>query len=136
MSWNPVEHQLRSWTPRNPSAKLKERLFPGAQPDVVTPFANEVGGRWAWLAPVMGCFLAMLVVSGSRTGQYAGFQAATPTNWLAAVASNQSYAADIAGSFHSDQNALQRDLVAWTNVPRASGEVRSFPLGKTNSLIY
>ena len=94
-----------------------------------------LNARWAWLAPVMGCFLAMLVVSGARNGQDTSFGAPT-TNWLAAVASNQSYAAYIEGSFHSGQNALQKDLVAWTNGPRSPGELRSFPLGKTNSLIY
>ena len=127
-----MERQLRSWKPRSPSAKLKQRLFGEAEP-LVSPEA-QFGGRWAWLAPVMGCFLVMVVVSHSRTGH--GELSATPTNWLAAVASNQIYAAYIAGSFHSEQNALKKDLIAWTNGPRDSGEVRSFPLGRTNSLIY
>lgn len=131
---NPVEHQLRSWKPRSPSVKLKRRLF--GEAEQASPCASGLGGRWGWLAPVMGCFLAMVVVSGSRTGQDGGFSAAPPTNWLAAATSNQSYAAYIAGTFHSDQNALQKDLIAWTNGPRGSGAVRSFPLGKTNSLIY
>ena len=132
-NWNPIEHQLRSWKPRGPSGRLRDRLFP-ANDQAIIESPSAFGGRWAWLAPVMGCFLAMMVVSGSRNSQL-GVISAAPTNWLAAVASNQSYAAYIAAGFHSEQNSLQQDPIEWTNGTRAVDRLTPVPLAKTNSLI-
>jgi hypothetical protein len=83
----------------------------------------------------MGCFLVMMVVSGSRTNQMSYLSGLPRTDWLAAVANNQSYAAYVAASFHSEQNALQRDPIEWTNGPRASSQTEPLPMAKTNSLI-
>ena len=46
--WNLTEHQLRSWEPRSPSAKLRQRLFAGAEAMVVES-PSPFGGRWTWL---------------------------------------------------------------------------------------
>ena len=137
--WNPLEHQLRGWKPRRPSAGLRERLFPASGGGVgvgvgVVESPSAFGGGWAWLAPVMGCFLIVMVLSGSRTAQLGYAGAAVNTNWLEAVARNQGYASYAAAGFHSEQNSLQKDPIEWTNTPRMSGEVKSFPLNKTNSL--
>ncbi|MFO1498781.1 MAG: hypothetical protein U1G07_10370 [Verrucomicrobiota bacterium] len=75
---------------------------------------SAFGGRWGWLAPVMGCGLALLVVSSTRSTQFGSF-ASGPTNWLAAVASNQSYAAYVVASFHSEQNSAQAEPIEWVN---------------------
>ncbi len=125
-----MEHQLRSWRPRGPSAKLKARLFPGTDPIPETPLV--FGGRWAWLAPVMGCFLVMMVLSESRSNQLGYMAGRSNTDWLAAVARDQSYAAYAAAGFHSEQNALQKDPIEWTNAPRLPDEVDSVNLPKTN----
>jgi hypothetical protein len=129
-NWNPTEQQLRSWTPRSPSAKLKNRLFPAE--DALD--ATDLAGRWAWLTPVMGCFLAMLVISGSRNNQ-GDYFSVPPTNWLAAAASNQSYAAYIAAGFHSEQNSPQQDPIEWTTSTSALDEVHPASSRATNSLI-
>lgn len=128
---NPSERRLGSWTPRGPSPRLKQRLFgvPAASAECLHP----VDVRWAWLAPVMGCFLAAMVLSGSRSPQFGYIAGAGPTDWLTAVTANQSYAAYIAAGFHSEQNALQQDPIEWTNVPRQSEPVISAPV--TNRLI-
>jgi hypothetical protein len=130
-----MEHQLRSWTPRNPSAKLKARLFPGAE-HAVLESPSPFSGRWTWLAPVMGCFLALMVISGTRTNQLGSLSARPATDWLTAVASNQSYAAYVVSGFHSEQNSLQKDPIEWTNTPRSSHEVNPILLAKTNSLLH
>jgi hypothetical protein len=134
-NWNLTEDQLRSWKPRSPSSRVKARLFPGEETAVIES-PSPFGGRWTWLAPVMGCCLALLVVSGSRSNQLGFASGAHTTDWLAAVASNQSYAAYIVGGFHSEQNSLQQDPIEWTNGPRTSARTGSIPLAKTNSLIY
>jgi hypothetical protein len=129
-----MEQQLRSWKPRSPSAKLKERLFPSTEPLIVEA-PGAFSGRWGWVAPVMGCFLALMAVSGSRSNQIVWISSHRNTDWLSAVTSNQSYAAYIAVGFHSEQNSLQQDPIEWTNRPRSSSQVGSVPLAKTNSLI-
>ena len=134
--WNLTEHQLRSWKPRSPSAKVKARLFPEAEAGALS-WPSPFGGRWAWLAPVMGCFLVLLVVSGTRSNQLALSSGTAAPDWLAAVSSNQSYAAFAAAGFHSEQNSLQQDPIEWTNGPRpATRLAQPLPLAKTNSLIY
>jgi hypothetical protein len=133
--WNPMEHQLRFWTPRSPSAKLKARLFPGAE-QMVMESPSPFGGRWAWLAPVMGCFLAMMVISGARSNQLDYLSARPATDWVSAVASNQSYAAYIVSGFQGEQNSPRKDPIEWTNGPRPFRAVSSVLLAKTNSLIH
>jgi hypothetical protein len=58
-----LENQLRSWTPRPPSAKLERRLFaaglPGCPAEVTAP-------AWHWLAPVLGCCVVLLVLMNER----------------------------------------------------------------------
>src|SRR5947207_2942862 len=131
--WNPIEHQLRSWLPRTPSPRLKAQLF--ADPEVALESPGALAGRWAWLAPVMGCFLALMVVSSSRNGHLGYLASTRTTNWLAMVASNQSYAAYIVTGFHSGQNALQKDPIEWTNGARLPNEPATFLSPATNSLI-
>ena len=123
--WNSLENQLRSWTPRSPSPRLKKRLFPESE-QAVAESPCGFDGRWAWLAPVMGCFLMLMVVSSSHNSQLGYLSAGRTTNWLETVARNQGYAAYIVDGFHSEQNSLQRDPIEWTNGARRVGE--SHPL--------
>jgi hypothetical protein len=92
--------------------------------------------RWAWLAPVMGCFLAMMVVSATRSSQIDGLSARPAPDWFTAVASNQSYAAYIVSGFHSELNSLQKDPIEWTKGPQPAQEANPVLLAKTNSLIH
>ena len=96
---------------------------------------SAFGGRWAWLAPMMGCCLVLMVVSSTRTPQFGNWSASGPTDWLAAVASNQSYAAYVPGSFHSEQNAVQAERIEWTNGARVEQQPRLSGQLVTNSLI-
>lgn len=129
-----MENQLRFWKPRSPSARLRARLFPGAE-QVMIATSHGVGGRWAWLAPVMGCFLVMMVVSSSRQHQFGYLSASPKTDWLTAVTSNQQYAAYVAASFHTEQNSFHNEPIEWTNGPRIRRAPASITLPATNSLI-
>src|SRR5947207_14677236 len=62
-SMNRLENQLRSWTPRQPSATLERRLF-----DLIVPTrpAAVPAHAWHWLAPVLGCCLVLLVLMNER----------------------------------------------------------------------
>lgn len=93
------------------------------------------GGKWAWMAPVMGCFLVFLVVSSAHTSRLACLRAGPITDWTATVASNQSYAAYIVAGFNSGQNSPQREPIEWTNAPRASEGNRRVPELGTNRFI-
>ena len=67
-NWNELENQLRSWTPRAPSEKVKARLFGGAASHAVTT-AGAGHPAWHWLAPAMAVFLfGMFVVSRQPGG--------------------------------------------------------------------
>ncbi len=116
-NWNLTEHQLRSWKPRNPSPRLKARLFSGVADPVRTAPEGAVEPRWAWLAPVMGCFLAMMVVSSSRSTHLEGLTGGLTPDWFSAVTRDQSYAAYVAAGFHSGQNALQNSPIEWAGEP-------------------
>jgi hypothetical protein len=81
----------------------------------------------------MGCFLVLTVISGSHTARLPGAKSATDSDWLALAASNQNYVAYLMADFHSEQNALEKELVQWTNTPRASKRSGALPRAQTNS---
>src|SRR5262245_10047349 len=74
--WNPVERQLRSWTPRGPSPKLKAHLFaPKAQPSASAAVAGDGskdrsgnGATWHWLSPAMAVFFLGVFLYGNEAG--------------------------------------------------------------------
>jgi hypothetical protein len=86
---------MRSWSPRQPAAALKAKIFHVAEP--ATPHL-----RWFWgaLAPTMACALLTLMAF-NRSGD--GFDA-KPI--MAMVLSNQSYAAYASGGAQTAQNHL------------------------------
>jgi hypothetical protein len=57
---NPLEKQLRSWTPRRPSAKIARRLFATTAPAAVFLRRAEV---WNWFTPVAACILTLMVAA-------------------------------------------------------------------------
>jgi hypothetical protein len=66
--WNELENQLRSWTPRGPSEKVKQKLFgvvEAAGPSaIVHPWSGHPA--WHWFAPVMALFVLCLFLAGSH----------------------------------------------------------------------
>lgn len=123
--WNPLETQLRSWTPRRPSQGLKARLF-GRRP------LPRAGARLSlgWLAPATACLL-LLFVTFNQTG--GGLSVTSPQGPIVAMTlSNVSLAAYLPGSFPYERNALPADTFEWTNTSRSPSSIASFPLSKTN----
>ena len=121
---------MRSWTPRRPSAKLRSRIFSGA-PTIEVP-SVAFGEPWRWLAPVMGLFLFVAIVSGPRNGQI-DYLTAIGTNDLLAPLRNDRGYAYVMTSFHSKQNTLE-DSLEWTSRQRFISSTASLPLLNTNSL--
>jgi hypothetical protein len=66
-NWNELENQLRSWTPRAPSEKVKARLFGGAAGHAVAT-TDTRHPTWHWLAPAMAVFLFGMFVVGRQPG--------------------------------------------------------------------
>jgi hypothetical protein len=129
-----LEDQLRSLAPRNPSASLKGRIFSKSHGG---PGSSLGGGeaRWGWLAPVVASLAVLMAIESSRSPMWTppgGLDAAT--NWLAMVASNQSYAAYIVADFHSGQNSLRQAPPAWA-FSRSAPDPEFWPLTVTNSLM-
>jgi len=106
-----LEMQLRSWVPRRPSAKLKQRLF--APPPPPSPRPKTVVG-FRWLAPVTAAFIVLCVLMTQRNGPSNSL--ASPSNTIIAAAlSNQLDAGWLPGTFAREQNALPAETFEWTN---------------------
>jgi len=126
---NSWETQLRSWTPRRPSAGLKARLF--ARPVAARrerPFAL------GWLAPATVCLLMILVTFNQRNGELARMAASNPVPMMAVTWSNMSFAAYLPGSFVNHQNPVRPDTFEWTNHGHSPSSMASFPEFQTNYL--
>jgi hypothetical protein len=131
--WNPLENQLRSWTPRRPSARLKARLFPSADTPETIPTRPA---RWAWFAPVTALFLLLSLVVGERTTgpMYVGHSG--PDSVLAALAlSNQRVASMLTSADSYDRNSPPRLAFSWTNSSRPTSSLNTTLLF-TNSPIH
>ena len=120
-----METRLRNWTPRRPSAKLKERLFPPAEPAA----SESTSPRWEWLAPVSAAFLLSIMalttsnpdLSKSRyTTSPGARKTLRSANWT-------NYAADI--------NVLTA-VLEWTNSGHSHSSLGSLFLYNTNGLKY
>lgn len=116
---NELERRLRSWAPRPPSAKLKERLFGGRFVPAMSGSGDAATAeyphfRLSWLAPAT---LALLVI-GLMFNQHnlAGLSGGGDSRALVAVAlSNQNAAAWLPGSFARDQNTIPAETFEVTN---------------------
>jgi len=120
---NPLETQLRSWTPRRPSAELERKLFrrPSSPP--------RPAGMIFWLGPATACLLFVCVLFSQHSA--ANFSPVSRQDALVAVASsNQSYAAYLPGSFQRAANRV--DTFEWTNPGRSTSVMGSLSPGRTN----
>src|SRR6266542_7019618 len=126
--WNPLEKQLRCWTPRAPSPSLKARLFGGLPSGEGAAKASKSGRQaatsrehraaWHWLAPAMAVFVLGLGVFGNHTGALPHLEAAPSPGLLATAALTQpDWSAYYASVRHSENNAL-RNTLEWTNENR------------------
>jgi len=95
-----LEAQLRSWKPRRPSATLERRLFKSTRPE--TGMFSLAG----WLAPAAACLiLAISLLNPHSAGDLS--DRTRPGGLVAMIASNQSYAAYLPGSFRRTHNQLE-----------------------------
>jgi hypothetical protein len=121
---NPLEAQLRSWTPRRPSPKIERRLF-GSRFYFTIPKLVTV------LAPATACLLVTL--AGWRQFDQPLLSAGREQAALMALSlSNQSYAPYLAGNLQSTANRL--DTFEWTNRGYSQSSVRSFTPPKATDL--
>lgn len=110
---NPLENRLRSWMPRAPSERIRQRLFgradarPAGRPKLV----------WPWLAPVtVALFMSVMLLSHSRqgltylTGGPAAGNAVT-ARWSTPYLASALYVA----SPQNDRNAWTKATFEWTN---------------------
>ena len=121
---NPLETQLRSWTPRRPAARLERTLFrPGTRP------APRPENWLAWLVPATVCLgFVCLTLNQPLTSP---LSTAPGTETLVAMSlSNQSYAAYLPGSFRRTANRW--DTFGWTNDSRSSSSMHSLTPPKAN----
>jgi hypothetical protein len=155
---NDLEMQLRSWAPRRPSAKLKERIFVRNR---TTPATGE--GRaacsvlrapfaalhvpllrvihWAstlthwlrptsfrWLAPATAALFLTCILLNQRNAPMAS--PATAPLIAMILSSNQSAAAYLPGSFQREQNRLPSDTFEWTNGSGSTSSISSLSESK------
>lgn len=121
---NPLEKQLRSWTPRRPSPSLRRRLFGGS-----APLAHPAGALF-WFGPVTACLLFACVVV-SQHSPVGVSSVSRPDALIAVILSNQSYAAYLPGSFQRAANRL--DTFEWTNQGHSPSFMGSLSPGRTNN---
>jgi hypothetical protein len=97
---DPLEAQLRSWTPRRPSATLERRLFHR----VIAGPCPAMLARW--LAPAAVCLVFAGVILNPQSA--ATWSSPTQSRGLVALPlSNQNYAAYLPGSFQRKHNQLE-----------------------------
>ena len=112
---NNLEMQLRSWAPRQPSAKLKARLFGTAVAEAQGSAVVEEEApsfRFGWLAPATAALLLMCMLFNQRNSPViSGASSGAPM--MAMIMSNQN--AYVPGGFQSEQNRLPSETFEWTN---------------------
>jgi hypothetical protein len=120
-----LEKQLRSWTPRPPSAALKARIFGGAEAISVEPAANAEDSAparvpaWQWLAPAMAVFVAAMM---SWSDGVSSFISSNPSGVSSALSSPEMAA--YYSPIHLEHNVWPIATFDWTNhretLPRAA----------------
>jgi hypothetical protein len=150
---NDLEMQLRSWAPRRPSAKVRERIFARAARQgaveegearvaccvLRVPFLGALHTMSAmahrlkptsfrWLAPAMaGLFLTCMLLNQRNTPMASP---ATAPLIAMILSSNQSAAAYLPGSFQREQNRVPSDTFEWTNGSGSTSSISSLSESK------
>ncbi len=123
------ERQLRSWKPRRPSARLKERLFATPITDPPSPLADRHTPAFhlSWLAPATAALLLVAALVNQHNSG-AVFESPRSASMVAMILSNQSAAAYLPATFQSEQNGLPPGTFEWTNGSRSASSNRSLPV--------
>jgi hypothetical protein len=157
---NDLEMQLRSWAPRRPSAKVKQRIFAeskavaligsrGRSPhhprghvacsvlrDPMLPVIESIAAIAHRLKPTsfrwLAPAMAALFLMCILLNQHSTPMAASTTSPLIAMilSSNQSAAAYLPGSFQREQNGLPSDTFEWTNGSGSTSSISSLSESK------
>ena len=110
-----MENQLRSWTPRAPSEKVKARLFAGAAGQGVAA-ADAGHPAWHWLAPAMAVFLFGMFVMGRQPVVLAQFGMSEPAEQArASHCANNSVQVMTFDSTNGSHSLTTAPPVSWTN---------------------
>jgi hypothetical protein len=139
---NDLEMQLRSWAPRRPSAKVKQRIFSAARSAEFAPvhpiilladrasrIAHSLKPRsFRWLAPAMAGLFLTCILLNQRNAPMAS--PATAPLIAMILSSNQSAAAYLPGSFQREQNRLPSDTFEWTNGSGSTSSISSLSESK------
>jgi hypothetical protein len=139
---NDLEMQLRSWAPRRPSAKVKERIFSGAKSAEFAPvhpiilladYASRIAQSlkptsFRWLAPAMAGLFLTCILLNQRSAPMASPVTAPMIAMI--LSSNQSAAAYLPGSFQREQNRLPSDTFEWTNGSGSTSSISSLSESK------
>jgi len=154
---NDLEMQLRSWAPRRPSAKVRERIFErqtteakgsrGRSPHLAcgvlrVPFADVFHAvsamaralkpaSFRWLAPAMAGLFLTCIILNQRNAPMAS--PATAPLIAMILSSNQSAAAYLPGSFQREQNRLPSDTFEWTNGSGSTSSISSLSESKARN---
>jgi hypothetical protein len=139
---NDLEMQLRSWAPRRPSAKVKQRIFSTNRAAeftavhpvlLITQHATRIT-HWLkptsfrWLAPATAAFFLICMILNQRNAPMASPSTAPFIAMI--LSSNQSAAAYLPGSFQREQNRLPSDTFEWTNGSGSTSSISSLSESK------
>ncbi len=127
---SPWEKQLESWTPRPPSAKLKQQLF-GAKREISRSRSVRMPVVLGWLAPAT-CMLALcLNVWVAHSNRPAYLSAIGGSNMIAGLTLPRA----VVLNYSPDTRAQENIWAVATSDPgvgRSLTATSSFPLWKTN----
>ena len=121
---NSLEMHLRSWRPRRPSAKLRQRIF-GTRSNQVTATA-----LLRWLAPAMVCALVAVGLLTQPNSMPAGRLTQGPM--VGMILSNQSPVASLSNEIQQAGGSNFSGTFEWTNHTGSTSSVGSFLSGKVN----
>ena len=144
MNETKLENQLRSWIPRQPSAKIQAALFDAARKSRSRPSATP-SGALNWFLPATASFLAMLLVlsiSNNRPSHFgerpAGpllaammLDGATLTNLEQGMQTFALTAIDL----NLEWNICFKATFESTNHSQTPSSIDSLPVAKTNQLM-
>ena len=98
------ENQLRGWRLRQPSARLKARIF------CATMVAESPGWNWQHVAPAMACLMFAVMMFHFNGGL--AWRESRPVLYVSSGGSNAAYARDFASE---SVNRVDQVTFDWTN---------------------
>ncbi|MCL5098621.1 MAG: hypothetical protein M1608_14045 [Candidatus Omnitrophica bacterium] len=127
---NLLERQLRRWTPRQPSPRLKARLFPPGSPNKAR---FQIG--LSWLVPVAG--LLLLIALGPGQGNFSSTNGTTTGFhhlYANLAVSNGAWIPAGLTRGARERNVLPDAVFEWTNSQRSASSTDFFLLLNTNNI--